>query len=105
MFGVLGDKDARGIIRALAPRRDRSSTSRGRAPSARCDAEELGEIVREEVGDEATIVYADVDDALEAAREWAAEEPRRAVVVTGSIVLVGDAMAIADAGDWKTAAS
>ena len=85
-----------GIVRALAPVATQFFVTR-RAPIARCDAEELGDIVREEVGDEATIVYADVEDALEAAREWAAEEPRRAVVVTGSIVLVGEAMAIADA--------
>jgi dihydrofolate synthase/folylpolyglutamate synthase len=104
VFGVLGDKDARGIVRALAPIATEFYVVRPRSERA-LDAEELGEIVREEVGDEATIVYGDVDGALEAAREWAAEEPRRAVVVTGSIVLVGDAMAIADAGDWKTAAS
>ena len=43
--------------------------------------------------------------ALEAAREWAAEEPRRAVVVAGSIVLVGQAMAYAEQQEWKQAAS
>ena len=32
---------------------------------------------------------------IEAARVWAAESPRRAVVVTGSITLVGEAIALA----------
>ena len=69
------------------------------------DAEDLGDLVREEVGDEATIVYSDVIDALEAARDWAGEEARRAVVVAGSIVLVGQAMAYAEEQEWKQAAS
>ncbi len=104
MFGVLADKDARGIVRALAPVATQFFVTRPRSDRA-VDAEELGDLVREEIGDEVTIVYGDLREALEEAREWAADEPRRAVVVTGSIVLVGDAMAIADAGDWKTPAS
>lgn len=104
VFGVLADKDARGIVRALAPVATQFFVTRPRSDRA-VDAEELGDLVREEIGDEVTIVYGDLREALEEAREWAADEPRRAVVVTGSIVLVGDAMAIADAGDWKTPAS
>ena len=59
--------------------------------------------MRDEAGDEATIVYTDALDAVEAAREWAGDEPRRAVVVTGSIVLVGGAMAYAQEQGWKDA--
>ena len=55
--------------------------------------------------DEAVIVYSDAIDALEGAREWAQEEPRRAVVVAGSIVLVGQAMAYAEEQEWKQAAT
>jgi dihydrofolate synthase/folylpolyglutamate synthase len=61
--------------------------------------------VREEVGDEATIVYSDAIDALESARDWAGEEGRRAVGVAGSNVLVGQAMLYAEEQEWKKAAS
>jgi len=102
VFGSLADKDARGIVRALAPVATQFYVTEPRSDRA-LPADELGEIVLDEVGDEATIVYGDLAEALDAAREWAAEEPKRAVVVTGSIVLVGDAMAIAEAAEWKQA--
>ena len=88
VFGSLGDKDARGVVRALVPVATQFFVTEPTSDRA-LPAEELGDIVRDEAGDEATIVYTDALDALEAAREWAGEEPRRAVVVTGSIVLVG----------------
>ncbi|MEY9953738.1 folylpolyglutamate synthase/dihydrofolate synthase family protein [Leifsonia sp. EB34] len=102
VIGSLGDKDARGVIRALTPVATQFFVTEPASDRA-LPADELGDIVREEAGDEATIVYTDALDALEAAREWAGEEPRRAVVVTGSIVLVGAAMAYADEQGWKDA--
>ncbi|MBO1741123.1 folylpolyglutamate synthase/dihydrofolate synthase family protein [Leifsonia sp. TF02-11] len=102
VFGSLGDKDARGVVRALVPVATQFFVTEPASDRA-LSAEELGDIVRDEAGDEATIVYTDALDALEAAREWAGEEPRRAVVVTGSIVLVGAAMAYAEEQGWKDA--
>lgn len=102
VVGSLGDKDARGVIRALTPVATQFFVTEPASDRA-LPADDLGDIVREEAGDEATIVYSDGLDALEAAREWAGEEPRRAVVVTGSIVLVGAAMAYADEQGWKDA--
>ncbi|WP_374010724.1 folylpolyglutamate synthase/dihydrofolate synthase family protein [Leifsonia sp. LS-T14] len=104
VVGILGDKDARGVIRALAPVATQFFVTRPDSERAR-DPEDLGDLVREEVGDEATIVYTDAIDALEAARDWAGEAARRAVVVAGSIVLVGQAIAYADEQEWKQAAS
>ncbi|MFP3465169.1 bifunctional folylpolyglutamate synthase/dihydrofolate synthase [Leifsonia sp. SIMBA_070] len=104
VIGILGDKDARGVIRALAPVATQFFVTRPDSDRAR-DPEDFGELVREEVGDEATIVYSDAIDALESARDWAGEEARRAVVVAGSIVLVGQAMAYAEEQEWKQAAS
>ncbi|MBN9630217.1 MAG: dihydrofolate synthase [Actinobacteria bacterium] len=102
VFGSLGDKDARGVVRALVPVATQFFVTEPTSDRA-LPAEELGDIVRDEAGDEATIVYTDALDALEAAREWAGEEPRRAVVATGSIVLVGAAMAYAEEQGWKDA--
>ena len=39
--------------------------------------------------------------AINDARAWAAEAPGRAVIVTGSITLVGEAIALAAAEGWK----
>jgi dihydrofolate synthase/folylpolyglutamate synthase len=41
-----------------------------------------------------------LDDALDDARAWASDGPKRAVVVTGSIALDGEAMAIAADRGW-----
>ncbi|MFF2051633.1 bifunctional folylpolyglutamate synthase/dihydrofolate synthase [Leifsonia sp. NPDC058194] len=102
VLGALADKDTRGVVRALAPVATQFFVTEPASERA-LEAEELGDIVRDEVGDEATIVYSDALDALEAAREWAGESDRRAVVVTGSIVLVGAAMAYAAEQEWKGA--
>ncbi len=104
VIGTLRDKDARGVIRALAPVAARFDVTEPDSERA-LPAEDLGDIAREEAGDEAAIVYSDAIDALESAREWAEEAPRRAVVVTGSIVLVGAALAHAEAQGWKDAGS
>ncbi|WP_223690366.1 bifunctional folylpolyglutamate synthase/dihydrofolate synthase [Leifsonia poae] len=100
VFGVLADKDARGIVRALATVAEQFYLTPVRSERS-LGIDELGELVLEQTHEDATYVYGDVEEALVAARDWAAERPKRAVVVTGSIVLIGDAMAIAEAGGWK----
>ncbi len=101
VLGVLVDKDAVGIIRELAPLATRFHATQSGSERA-IDHEVLGDLVLASTNSESTYVFPDLEDALERAREWAAEEPRRAVVVTGSITLVGDAMAIASERGWKT---
>jgi len=64
-------------------------------------ADELAEVVREDVAPDAIVVHDTALDAMDAAREWAAQSPRRAVVVTGSITLVGEVIALAEAEGWK----
>ncbi|QEO09724.1 bifunctional folylpolyglutamate synthase/dihydrofolate synthase [Protaetiibacter larvae] len=100
VIGVLADKDAHGIVSelaAIAARVDVTQSSSERA----VPAEELAELVRAEVEPGLVAVHPDVADAVEAARVWASESPRRAVIVTGSITLVGDVIALAEAGGWK----
>ena len=46
-------------------------------------------------------MHRDVADAAAAAREWAAASDRRAVVIAGSVVLAGEAIAVASAEGWK----
>ena len=40
-------------------------------------------------------------EAADAAREWAAQSDRRAVVIAGSVVLAGEAIMLAEQEDWK----
>jgi dihydrofolate synthase / folylpolyglutamate synthase len=61
---------------------------------------ELAGIVRSE-GATDVESFASFADALEGARDWAAAKPRRAVLVTGSITLVGEAIALAATRKWK----
>lgn len=100
VIGVLADKDAHGIVAelaALAARVDVTQSSSERA----IPADELADLVRAEVEPDFVFEHPDAADAVEAARVWASESPRRAVVVTGSITLVGDVIAIAREGGWK----
>ncbi|MEO7014953.1 MAG: cyanophycin synthetase, partial [Leifsonia sp.] len=102
VFGTLADKDAAGILEALAPVATRFHVTRSHSDRA-MDQETLGDLVLATTGSESTFVYTELADALEAAREWARDGERRAVVVTGSITVVGEAMAIAEDENWKSA--
>ena len=63
----------------------------------------LADVVEQVVGDDAVLRFDDAAEALYSAREWANEAQGRAVLVTGSITLVGDAIALATAQGWKPA--
>ncbi|GAA1952314.1 bifunctional folylpolyglutamate synthase/dihydrofolate synthase [Agromyces allii] len=100
VLGVLGDKDATGIVDVLAgldaqfivtsPDSDRATAADG-----------LAGIVAAKVGADRLTVIERLDDALDEARDWATEGEKRAVVVTGSVVLVGDAIRIAGDRGWN----
>ena len=98
VLGVLQDKDARGIIDALAPVATAFYVTHSTSERA-IAAEDLVEVVRE-VSEETTD-FDSLAEAIQRARGWAAESDRRAVVVTGSITLVGEAIALADSEGWK----
>ena len=98
VIGVLEDKDADGIVAALAPIAARFYVTQSESDRA-IDADDLAYIVREHTEE----VYVDEspETALEAAREWANDGAKRAVLVTGSITLVGDAIRLAAIEKWK----
>jgi dihydrofolate synthase/folylpolyglutamate synthase len=101
VLGVLADKDAVGIIQALEPLAARFHATQSGSDRA-IGYEQLGDLVLAATHEDSTYVFENIEDAVERARDWASEAPRRAVVVTGSITLVGDAMAIAEKRGWKT---
>lgn len=99
VLGVLSDKDAAGIVAELAPLKPRVFVT---APdSARAhDAEVLADLVEE--SSLVVSVHSDLEEAAQAARNWAVSAPKRAVAITGSVVLAGEAISIADAENWKS---
>lgn len=100
VIGVLGDKDARGVIAELAAFATQVIVTQSQSERA-IPAEDLAEIVRLEVDPSTVAVQENIADAMDDARTWAAESPRRAVVVTGSITLIGEVIDLAEDGEWK----
>ena len=99
VFGVLADKDVAGIVDTLARRAGPFVVTAPESDRA-VPAEQLGTFVADRIGAERVSVAPRLDDALDEARAWAAEAPKRAVVVAGSIALVGEAMIIAADREW-----
>ncbi|WP_374945304.1 bifunctional folylpolyglutamate synthase/dihydrofolate synthase [Agreia sp.] len=100
VLGILADKDVEGIVRALEPVvTDFVVTD---APSERAiDADSLAAIVVGIVGRDRVAVEPEFERAMEVARDSADEAQRGAVLVTGSITLVGEAITLAAAEKWK----
>jgi dihydrofolate synthase/folylpolyglutamate synthase len=99
VFGILVDKDAHGVVDALAPIADRIYVTQSRSERA-VPADEL----RERIGEwtsTPTVLPDSLSAAIADAREWASAAPRRGVLVTGSITLIGEAIALADEEGWK----
>lgn len=100
VLGILADKDAAGIIRALDPIASVFLVTRSGSERA-IPAEELAALVARTTGRTDVASYDEPIDALEAARGWAADSTGRAVLATGSITLVGEAITIAGDREWK----
>ncbi|WP_353809971.1 bifunctional folylpolyglutamate synthase/dihydrofolate synthase [Agromyces sp. SYSU T00194] len=100
VVGVLGDKDAAGILHELDAIADVMLVTASESDRA-IPAEALAQLAASVVGQKRVASYDRAEDAFEAAHDWASEAPRRAVVVTGSITLVAEAMAFADDREWK----
>ena len=98
VLGVFDDKNAEGIIDALAPVVTRVFTTEPQSPRA-SNAEELADLV--ESRGLVVSAHPAADEAMDSARRWAAEADRRAVVIAGSIVLAGEAISYAESEGWK----
>jgi dihydrofolate synthase/folylpolyglutamate synthase len=100
VLAILDDKDAAGIVKALAPVASRFIVTT--APSDRAlDAHTLGRLVEAIAGSEKVTVETDPLVALTMARGFASHTEKGAAVVTGSITLVGLAVAAAaDTQGW-----
>lgn len=99
VLGVLGDKDALGILREIAPIAAHVFVTAPDSDRA-TDPDGLADLA-ESAGLRVT-VHPTLPEAADAAREWAASAERRAVAIAGSVVLAGQALTLADAEDWKS---
>ncbi|WP_295840641.1 folylpolyglutamate synthase/dihydrofolate synthase family protein [uncultured Microbacterium sp.] len=98
VVGILEGKDAAGIMSALVPGVARvfataPDSDRATDPDAIADVAESADLP--------VTVHPTLEDAADAARSWAAESDRRAVVIAGSVVLAGEALRLAELEDWK----
>jgi len=97
VLSVLADKDAAGIVRALSGTVDQFVVTQSGSDRS-VDADELAAVAVGVVGAARVVVETDLVAALRTARDLADEaegdEPG-GVVVTGSITLVGDVLALA----------
>lgn len=98
VLGVLSDKDAAGIVAEIAPVAAHVFATAPDSDRAE-DADAIADLA--EAHDLRVSVHRDLADAAEAARAWAAASDRRAVVIAGSVVLAGEALALAADEDWK----
>lgn len=93
VLGSLGKKDVRGVLEALEPICTELVVTQNSSHRA-MDVDELAAVAVEVFGDDRVQVEARLDDALEAAITLAEEESEFAgagVLVTGSVITVGEA--------------
>ena len=93
VIGVLADKDALGILVALEPCLDRIVVTQPTSPRA-LPADDLAALAVEVFGDDRVFVEPVISDALDRAiglAEESGEYGGSGVLVTGSVVLVGEA--------------
>ncbi|MFD1713967.1 bifunctional folylpolyglutamate synthase/dihydrofolate synthase [Amnibacterium flavum] len=103
VVAILEDKDAEGILRALEPVVDEFVVTF--APSDRTlDVEELAGLAVQVAGADRVRIEPTIAKAFESARDDVRDADNGAVVVTGSITLVGRAIEVAAEEGWKATA-
>lgn len=100
VIGVLEEKDAAGVLRELAPIAHRVTLTPVASPRS-SDPEALRDLAETEIPDTPIEVAHSLPEALEDARDWASGNSGRAVLVVGSVLLAGEAIAIAREEGWN----
>jgi dihydrofolate synthase/folylpolyglutamate synthase len=99
VLGIVADKDAAGIIRALDSVVDRVIVTQSHSERA-TPAAELGALAVELLGPNRVTVEPVLSEAVDLARRIASTDPTGAVVVTGSITLLGEVIGQAESQGW-----
>lgn len=99
VFGVLSDKDAVAMIEVLDPAVAEVFLTSPDSDRA-ADPDALADLW--EARGRSVFVFPELSSAADAARGWAAASDRRAVIIAGSVVLAGEALALAAEEEWKS---
>ncbi|MGO3146878.1 MAG: bifunctional folylpolyglutamate synthase/dihydrofolate synthase [Leucobacter sp.] len=97
--GVLGEKDAHGLLAALAPIADQMFVTAVDSPRT-LPVDDLEAIARTAMPEVPIEALASLPFALDRARSWASEADGRAVLVVGSVILAGEAITISQNEKW-----
>lgn len=99
VVGVLKDKDIEGILAPLLPLAEQVYVT-GLNSDRSVNPEDIAEIVSKISAELPLITFDTVGEALSEARAWASEGEMRGVLIAGSVVLAGEAIAHAHAEGW-----
>ena len=102
VVGVLEEKDAFGLLETLAPIAHRVTVTPVESPRS-IDADAMQTLAAEAIPDTPIEVAHGLPEALDEARAWAERAEGRAVLVVGSVLLVGEAIAHSRAEGWGIA--
>lgn len=100
--GVLGEKDAFGLLETLAPIAHRVYATAVDSPRS-LSAEALADIAYDAIPDTPVETHDTLPLALAEARAWAEGAGNRAVLVVGSVLLAGEALATSRDEKWGIA--
>jgi dihydrofolate synthase/folylpolyglutamate synthase len=100
VLGIVADKDAAGIIRALDSVVDRVIITQSHSERA-TPADELGALAITLLGPDRVEIEPNLAEAVEYARRIAGAAANGAVVVTGSITLLGEVIEQAETQGWS----
>ncbi|MEV8338879.1 folylpolyglutamate synthase/dihydrofolate synthase family protein [Leucobacter sp. NPDC077196] len=102
VVGVLEEKDVAGLLATLAPIAHRVTVTPVDSPRS-TSAVELQQLAEEEIPGTPIEIADSLPEALDEARGWAMRADGRAVLVVGSVLLAGEAIAFARAEGWGAA--
>jgi dihydrofolate synthase/folylpolyglutamate synthase len=100
VIGVLADKDAEGIVRALNDSVNEFVVTQSTSDRS-VDADDLASIVVRIAGADRVLVEPSLEAAMDTARDSASRTDKGAVLVAGSITLIADVMTLAVDQGWK----
>lgn len=98
VLGILGEKDASGVLRALEPVLEEVVITRSNSPRA-LDVEELADLAREIFGEHRVRTANHVATAINDAHDMLADGIGDAIIVTGSVTLVGEVLRLQQTED------
>ena len=102
VVGVLSEKDAGGLLRTLAPIAHHVTVTPVDSPRT-LDSEALAALATEAIPGTPIEIADSLPEALDVARAWAERAEGRAVLVVGSVLLVGEAIAFSRSEGWGIA--